>query len=82
MLALHVHLPITGHVLLVSDAIYTSENYGPPERSPGVLYDSVGWARTTARIRRMATELNAQVWFGHDAAQFEHLIKSQDGFYE
>lgn len=82
MLGLHVHLPRTGHVLLVSDALYTAENYGPPERAPGVVYDTIGWQKTTARIRRLATELGAQVWFGHDAQQFETLVKSHQGCYQ
>jgi N-acyl homoserine lactone hydrolase len=82
MLGLHVHLPQTGHLLLVSDAIYTAENYGPPERVPGVVYDTIGWQKTTARIRRLATELGAQVWFGHDAQQFATLVKSHQGCYQ
>lgn len=81
MLGLHVDLPEAGHVLLVSDAIYTADNFGPPARYPGVVFDTVGWARTTARIRRMAEELGAQVWFGHDAQQFTTLIKSTEGCY-
>jgi N-acyl homoserine lactone hydrolase len=81
MLGLHVHLPQTGHVLLVSDAVYTAENYGPPERYPGVVYDTVGWKRTATRIRRLAEELGAQVWFGHDAKQFGTLIKATQGCY-
>jgi glyoxylase-like metal-dependent hydrolase (beta-lactamase superfamily II) len=81
MLGLHVQLPETGHVLLVSDAIYTAENFGPPERYPGVVYDTIGWQRTVARIRRMASELDAQVWFGHDAAQFATLVKAPGGCY-
>jgi glyoxylase-like metal-dependent hydrolase (beta-lactamase superfamily II) len=82
MLGLHVKLPRTGHVLLVSDAIYTAENYGPPERYPGVVHDTVGWQRTVTRIRRLAAELGAQVWFGHDAKQFATLTKATEGHYD
>jgi glyoxylase-like metal-dependent hydrolase (beta-lactamase superfamily II) len=81
MLGLHVTLPETGHVLLVSDAVYTSDNYGPPERYPGVVYDTIGWQRTVTRIRRLAADLGAQVWFGHDAKQFATLIKAPAGVY-
>jgi len=82
MLGLHVQLPETGGVILASDAIYCSQNYGPPVKPSGILYDSLGYLRTVERIRRLAGATKSQVWFGHDAEQFATLIKSTEGYYE
>ena len=82
MLGLAVSLRSQPNVLLVSDSCYTAENYGPPMRPPGISFDSVGQARTIQRIRALANDSNAGVWFGHDADQFETLRKSTDGCYE
>jgi glyoxylase-like metal-dependent hydrolase (beta-lactamase superfamily II) len=82
MVGLLVELPITGNILLVSDAIYTSINYGPPVRPPSIIYDSIGWMRTVEKIRTIAAEKNAQVWFGHDEDQLKTIKKSTEGCYE
>ncbi|PWI56713.1 AhlS family quorum-quenching N-acyl homoserine lactonase [Sulfoacidibacillus thermotolerans] len=82
LLGLHVDLPGTGSIILASDAIYSSENYGPPIKLPGIIYDSLGYVKTVERIHRLAKETNSQVWFGHDAAQFKSFIKSDEGYYE
>lgn len=69
MLGLDVSLDDTGHVILTSDAIFTAENYGPPEgpARPAGLYSSASKAaRTVEEIRARADRLSAQVWFGHD----------------
>lgn len=58
------------------------ESYGPPIKPPGIIYDSLGYAKTVERIRRIAKETNSQVWFGHDAEQFKGFRKSTEGYYE
>lgn len=82
MLGLQVSLRSQNGVLLVSDACYTGENYGPPARSAGISHDSLGAKRTLARIRALAEGHNFDVWFGHDAEQFETLRKATEGCYE
>jgi len=82
MLGLLVELPGSGSVILVSDAIMSAENYGPPVRLNGFPYDSVGIRNTTERVRRLAAEYDAQVWFGHDMSQFETLRTGLDDWYE
>lgn len=82
MLGLFVQLAEHGNLILASDAIYTSENIGPPIRIPGIIYDSVGYTATVERILQMANERNARVWYGHDRRQFSELIKSTEGYYE
>lgn len=80
MLGLAVDLPRTGPVLLVSDAIYGRENYGPPVKPSGFMYDRIGYLRTIERIRRLAGRSGAKVWFGHDPQQFAELRRGADGY--
>jgi glyoxylase-like metal-dependent hydrolase (beta-lactamase superfamily II) len=84
MLGLHVNLRSQSGVILVSDACYTSENYGPKAKQPGISYDSLGIMRTVRRIQALAGDTGAAVWFGHDAEQFASIRKatSGDGHYE
>jgi N-acyl homoserine lactone hydrolase len=82
MLGLQVSLRSQAGVILVSDACYTAENYGPPMKPSGIGYHSLGSAATIQRIRVLAKETGSTVWFGHDAGQFESLRKSTEGYYE
>lgn len=82
MLGLHIELPETGRIILASDAIYSAENFGPPAKPPGIIYDSIGYANTVERIRSLAAHTKSQIWFGHDAHQFAGLRKSTEGYYE
>ena len=82
MLGLDVSLDGTGRVILASDAIFTMENFGPPARPAGYPVSEVNAARTVEAIRARAERLNAQVWCGHDMAQFMTLRKSTEGWYE
>jgi N-acyl homoserine lactone hydrolase len=84
MLGLQVSLRSQAGVILVSDACYTAENYGPQAKQPGISYDSLGIMRTVRRIQALAGDTGSAVWFGHDAAQFATVRKATDGegFYE
>jgi glyoxylase-like metal-dependent hydrolase (beta-lactamase superfamily II) len=82
MLGLSVKLRSEAGVLLVSDACYTAENFGPPVRQPGLNVDTMGFARTIQRIKALANDTQARVWFGHDADQFSQVRKSSEGWYE
>jgi N-acyl homoserine lactone hydrolase len=82
MLGLLLELPKTGNVILTSDAIYCTENIGPPVRLPGVIRDPEGYKKTVNRILKFAEEYHAQLWFGHDMSQFNGLVKSDAGYYE
>jgi N-acyl homoserine lactone hydrolase len=82
MLGLLLELPKTGNVILTSDAIYCKENIGPPVRLPGIIRDPEGYKKTLNRILKIADEYDARLWFGHDMAQFNKLIKSDEGYYE
>ena len=82
MLGVDVELRSRNGVLLVADACYTAENYGPPMKHPGISFDSLGFARTIERIRNLAHEKGSEVWFGHDAEQFASVRKFSEGYYE
>ncbi|MEB5649732.1 N-acyl homoserine lactonase family protein [Mammaliicoccus sciuri] len=82
MIGLEVETQEHGTLILASDAIYTAESMGDILKPPGILYDSIGWARSVEKIKRLAKEKDAQIWFGHDGNQFEGFRKSTDGYYE
>jgi N-acyl homoserine lactone hydrolase len=82
MLGLLLELPKSGNVILTSDAIYCRENLGPPIRLPGVIRDPEGYRKTLNRILQVAEEHSAELWFGHDMAQFSELVKSDEGYYD
>ncbi|RIO02035.1 N-acyl homoserine lactonase family protein [Mammaliicoccus sciuri] len=82
MIGLEVETQELGTLILASDAIYTAESMGDIIKPPGILYDSIGWARSVEKIKRLAKEKDAQIWFGHDGNQFEGFRKSTDGYYE
>jgi N-acyl homoserine lactone hydrolase len=81
MLGLQVSLRSQPGVILVSDACYTAENYGPAKQ-PGISYDSLGIARSVRRIKALAANTGFTVWFGHDSEQFATVRKVSEGYYE
>ncbi|MDY6825553.1 MAG: N-acyl homoserine lactonase family protein [Bacillota bacterium] len=82
MLGLMVKLPITGNIILVSDAIYSQKNFGPPVHVPGFNIDEGGFIRTVNYVRELAEKHTAHIWFGHDMDQFNRLVKMDEGYYE
>lgn len=82
LLGLHIDMPETGGIILASDAVYSAENYGPPIKIPGIIYDSLGYVKAVEKIKKIQKETNSQVWFGHDPVQFNEFIKSTKGYYE
>ncbi len=80
MLGLHLSLPGSGEIIIAADTIYSADNYGPPARAAGVLVDSIGYIATIERIRSLAQKSGAQVWFGHDGAQFREMRKAPQAY--
>jgi N-acyl homoserine lactone hydrolase len=70
MLGLMIHLKETGTLICPGDALYTRGNYGPPARPMGTIYDSLGFHRSVAKIRRLQTKYNARIFYPHDLQQF------------
>jgi glyoxylase-like metal-dependent hydrolase (beta-lactamase superfamily II) len=82
LLGLLVELENPGNVLLVADAIHTKANAGPPVRSPGMVYDTLGYAATVKRIMRYAGERDARIIYGHDPEQFRELRLAPEEYYD
>lgn len=83
-----VLLPMAGHtpgtlcmevetesrtLIFPSDAMYSSENLGPPARQSGMVYDSVGFRETVDRLIFMRDRRPSLVIFPHDPEQFQSL---------
>ncbi len=71
----------SGVYILPSDAVYSQRNYGPPIRFPGIIYDTLGFARSIKRLHRLQKDLNARIIFPHDPQQYAEL-KRAPYFYE
>lgn len=82
LIGLEIESSELGTIILASDAIYTKESMGTTFKPPGILYDSIGWTKSVEKIKKLADEKNAQIWFGHDGEQFQGFRKSTEGFYE
>ena len=81
MLGLLVELKDRNY-LLVADAAYSAEHYGPPAQFSGAVVDAEGYMAAMELIRSYEKKYDATVLFGHDMEQFLSLTKSQDGYYE
>jgi glyoxylase-like metal-dependent hydrolase (beta-lactamase superfamily II) len=82
MMGMLAELPNSGRFFMCSDALYRSENLGPPARLPSLIYDSVGYFQTAEFISQYAKAHGAKILFGHDKAQFASLKKSTEGYYD
>ncbi|HLZ72144.1 MAG TPA: N-acyl homoserine lactonase family protein [Dehalococcoidia bacterium] len=71
-MGLLMKLDHTGWVLLTSDALYTHDSYGPPATGSPIVWNAELWARSVARLRRIATEHDAFVFPGHDETGIQH----------
>lgn len=60
-------------LIFPSDAMYGSDNLGPPARPPGVIYDSVGFRETADRLVFMRDRRPSLLIFPHDPEQFASL---------
>jgi glyoxylase-like metal-dependent hydrolase (beta-lactamase superfamily II) len=81
VLGLVVHLEKEGTLIFPMDAVYTSQNYGPPAKSSGIVYDSLAFFESIEKIRSLAAKYNAKVMFSHDMDFFKTMKLAPD-FYE
>jgi hypothetical protein len=81
MLGMIVHLENSGVFIFPSDALKVKDNYGPPARPPGVVYDSLGFFRSAAKIRRLEARYKARIVFAHDGQHLKQLKLSPE-FYD
>lgn len=79
VLGLVLHLE---HEVLIftSDAVYENRNY--EYQLPGGVYDSLGYAESVRKVRRLEKKYGAKVFFGHDMGQFSREMKLAPEYYE
>ncbi len=65
-----------GTYILAEDALNEQRNFDG--RLPGGVYDSLGYRKIIRRIRDLAKKYDAQVFFGHDAQQFDAIKKAPE----
>lgn len=71
-----------GNVIFTSDAINTSQAFGPPSMPPAKApWDSRAWRDSVERVRRLALENKASIIFGHDEEQYFTMRKAPE-YYE
>jgi glyoxylase-like metal-dependent hydrolase (beta-lactamase superfamily II) len=80
MLMLRVKTQKSGTIFMVQDLVYSEELYHK-HKLPGIVYDEAGYYDAVARIKLMAKEEKAVVWYGHDIRQLNSL-RTVPGFYE
>ena len=80
LLGLVVHLK-GGTVILPQDCVYTKENYGPPAKASGFLYDSLSFFSSIEKVRRLEEKYQAKVIFAHDY-EFFQTLKLAPAYYE
>ena len=71
----------SGTYLFPSDTVNSRVNYGPPVRSSAFMYDSLGYAESVKKLRRLESKYHATIIFPHDYEQF-CTLKQAPYFYE
>ena len=72
LLGMVVHLD-SGVYILPQDCLYTSQNYGPPAKGSGVIYDSIAFFQSIEKVRKLQKKYDAKIIFAHDWEFFQTL---------
>lgn len=64
-----------GNYLFPNDACGSRLNYGPPAKTPGIIYDSLGFKRCIKKLNRLEKEYNATIIYSHDRFQDKETKK-------
>lgn len=81
VLGVVVHLEKAGTLIFPQDCIYTAENYGPPAKASGIMYDKMAYFQSIEKVRKLEKLYNAKVIFSHDMAFFQ-TVKHAPEYYE
>ena len=81
LLGVIVHLEKEGTLIFPQDALYTRENYGPPAKASGIMYDNLAFFESVEKVRNYAAKYNARVMFSHDMEYFK-TMKLAPQYYE
>jgi N-acyl homoserine lactone hydrolase len=79
---LRVDLPKSGTMIFTSDAVYRSENWGPPSVGSAIVWDNRAYESSLERIRKVAVKTDATVVFGHDADQMNEIRRRGQWVFE
>jgi N-acyl homoserine lactone hydrolase len=81
-MSLMLDLPNDGKKLFTSDAVYMRDSWGPPAVGAAIVWNNLAWLDSVEKLRRIAEEEEAEVFFGHDADQAENDIRwAPEGHY-
>lgn len=82
-MTLMLDLPNDGTKLFTSDAVYMSDSWGPPAVGAAIVWNNLAWLESVEKLRRIAQEKDAEVFFGHDEEQAANVIRwaDQGGLY-
>jgi len=80
--SLQVELPKSGTMLFTSDAVYRSENWGPPCVGSSIVWDNRAYESSLERLRKIAHRTDATLLFGHDGHQMGELRRQGRWEYE
>ncbi|MBZ9626014.1 N-acyl homoserine lactonase family protein [Clostridium sp. FP2] len=81
VLGIVVHLEREGTIIFPQDCIYTSENYGPPAKASGIVFDSIAFFNSIEKVRKLQKKYNAKVMYAHDM-EFFKTLKHAPEYYE
>lgn len=81
VLGLVLHLENEGTLIFPQDCIYTKENYGPPAKGSGIMYDTIAYFNSIEKVRKLEKKYNAKVMFAHDM-EFFKTIKHAPEYYK
>ena len=73
VLGMVLHLEQDGTLILPQDAVYTKDNYGPPAKGSGIMYDEAAYFDSIEKVRALAKRYQARVIFAHDKDDFQTL---------
>ncbi len=81
ILGLVAHLKNEGTLIFPMDALYTEQNYGPPVKMSGIVYDSISFVESIKKIRSLQKKYPAKVMYSHDMPFFK-TMKLAPRFYD
>ncbi len=76
LLGVMVHLEEEGTLIFPQDAVYTRENYGPPAKASGIMYDNLAFFESIEKIRNYEKKYNAKIMFSHDMEFFQNMKRA------
>jgi N-acyl homoserine lactone hydrolase len=72
-MSMRVDLPESGTMIFTADAVYMGASYGPPAVPAAIVNNLEQFYSSVEKLRRIATESDATVVFGHDPEQIKKL---------